>query len=282
MPEKSFGDVLSEVLSSWRIFQKFLLLLVCMAAVLAGVIWLVFNFASKKADELQLEEGDIKASVLFRKPVRDGQEYTVMISPQGWQRTGVQVQAGDTLIFEAGGKVYVDLKGLNASLDARDAAERRIENERKKGQWKTTNDSDFLPEHYFTADEVKNMKPKWGWTGPDGIPLDAIKRYARPARQRKSICPSEGYGALLAAIGEQEQNLPGILFVGSSQSFVADRDGWLFLAVNDVTNDEDPSFPDMFFVDNIGVFYARVRVFSSGKKPPGVVGEARPCTSIPK
>jgi hypothetical protein len=280
MPDKSFADFFSDVLATWRALGKFLVLVFALGVFALGFVLGVLKSISTRAEELNLQRGDITASVLFRKPTPEGQEYTVMIAPQGWQRTGIQVRKGDTLQFEAGGRVYVDLKGLNASLDERRKLEEKIEIKRQAGGWKTEKDADFVPEHHFTADEERKMKPVWDWTGPDGVTLEETKRNSLPARQRKSICPSKGYGALLAGIGQQSQGLSRdlVFFVGSSQSTIADRDGWLYFAVNDVSNDEDQFFPDMYFVDNIGFFYARVTVSPAGKHSSDEPGHVEKCS----
>jgi len=282
MPDKSFSDFLSDVLATWRSLGRFLLLVCALGVLALAFVFGVLRFLSTKAEEVDFKGAHIEASVLFANPTREGQVYTVMISPQGWQRTGIQVRRGDTLRFEAGGRVNVDLKGLIASLEERKRAEERIRTARNAGGWKTIKEADFAPEHYFTADEVKNMKPKWDWTGPDGITLEETKKNSIPARQMKTICPSKGYGALLAGIGEQSQGLSRDLafFVGSSRSTVADRDGWLFFAVNDVTNDEDRAFPDMFFVDNIGFFYARVTVSPPGKQSSAEADHVKTCAQF--
>ena len=49
-------------------------------------------------------------------------------------------------------------------------------------------------------------------------------------------------------------------FVGKSNTIRAQRTGKLYFAVNDVLNDTNKDFPDMFLVDNIGFFYVRVTV----------------------
>jgi hypothetical protein len=88
-----------------------------------------------------------------------------------------------------------------------------------------------------------------------------MKESVDPAHQKRSVLPAKGYGALLAAIRETKV-LPtrdDVFFVGSSNVYKAPRSGKLYFTVNDVTYD-DKDFPDMFFVDNIGSFYARVSV----------------------
>jgi hypothetical protein len=88
-----------------------------------------------------------------------------------------------------------------------------------------------------------------------------MKELASTTHQKRSVLPTKGYGALLAAIRETNV-LPArddVFFVGSSNVVVAKRNGKIYFTVNDVTYDND-DFPDMFFVDNIGSFYARVAV----------------------
>lgn len=88
-----------------------------------------------------------------------------------------------------------------------------------------------------------------------------MKELANPAHQKRSVLQAKGYGALLAAIRETNVSPTSddAFFVGSSNVAVAKRSGKLYFTVNDVMYD-DKEFSDMFFVDNIGAFYARVSV----------------------
>ena len=78
--------------------------------------------------------------------------------------------------------------------------------------------------------------------------------------------PGKNYGALLGAIREAGVKPAGsdVFYVGSgtdkSGVFIpANRCGILYFTVNDVlSNDKD--YPDMFFEDNVGFFYAKVTI----------------------
>ncbi len=265
MPDaaQTFADLLSALLDDWKKFGKFLLLVFFVCLLALGLVYGILRRLPRATREVKFGTG----SILFSQPTEDGQEYVVVISPQGWQETGISVKKGDTINFEVGGKVNIDLEGLNVALDARRAAENRIIGEEKKaGRWEKEKD-DFLPELHYTPEDKLNARPRWRWNGPDGMSdqemKDARKRdeTASPARQKRAVLPAKGYGALLAAIRETNV-LPApadAFFVGSSGVYVAPRSGKLYFTVNDVIAD-DKDFPDMFFIDNIGSFYARVSV----------------------
>src|SRR5262249_14961464 len=123
---------------------------------------------------------------------------------------------------------------------------------------------------YFTQEETTAIKPTWSWIGPDGS-TEQEMRVARPARRKRSIAPTEGYGALLASMDDEDSEpstvrfliprlVSGAFRVGSSYKVTASRSGYLYFAVNEVQS-TDPDF-NMFSVDNIGYFYAKVLVSS--------------------
>lgn len=248
------SEMLELLLGGWGKFFKFLLLLVLSFGILLGFAGGILRVLPHQTSELKLGSGDISASILFTQATDKGQQYTVMVSPQGWEETGIAVREGDTLTFEAGGKVNIDLEGLNESLQVRRSAERRvIAAEVKAGRWEKEK-NDFVLEEHFTPEEVQNSIPHWRWNGPDG--LHDSDRYANPARKKRAILPQRDYGALLGAVRETGvAPLRGdAFFVGRSNANRAPRTGKLYFAVNDVLNDTDKNFPDMFLVDNIGFF----------------------------
>jgi hypothetical protein len=252
---QSFADLLSVLLDDWRKFAKFLVLLFFTCVFVFGLVYGILRSLPRSTSEIKFGSG----SILFSQPTKDGQEYLVVIPPQGWQETGIAVREGDHVSVEAGGKVNIDLAGLNLALEARRTADNRIiDAEKKAGRWEKEKD-DFAPELYYTAEDRQNIRPRWRWIDPNGLP--ETKRLANPAHQRKSILPDKGYGALLAAIRETgvQPERQDAFFVGASNTYVAKRSGKLYFAANDVMYD-DPDFPDLFMIDNIGFFYARVTI----------------------
>lgn len=254
---QTFANLVLVLLDDWKKFLKFLLLAAVACLFTLGLVYGILRSLPHTTSEVKLGSG----SILFSQPTKDGQEYVIVISPQGWQETGISVKKGDTINFEVGGKVNIDLQGLNLALNARIAANDRIINEEKTaGRWEKEKD-DFAAELHYTTEDKRNVRPHWHWTGPDGMSVQEMKELANPAHQKRSVLPAKGYGALLAAIRETNVLPTGddAFFVGSSLVYVAPRSGKIYFTVNDVTY-EDRDFPDMFFVDNIGAFYARVSV----------------------
>jgi hypothetical protein len=252
---QSFADLLTVLLDDWKKFVKFLVLLFFACVFAFGLVYGILRSLPRSTSELKFGSG----SILFSQPTKDGQEYLIVIPPQGWQETGIAVREGDHLSFEAGGRVNIDLEGLNLALEARHSADNRIiDAEKKAGRWEKER-NDFAPELHYTPEDRQNIKPHWSWIDPNG--LQDTKRLANPAHQRRSILPEKGYGALLAAIRETgvKPTREDAFFVGASNTCVAKRSGKLYFVANDVTYD-DPDFPDLFMIDNIGFFYARVTI----------------------
>jgi hypothetical protein len=111
---------------------------------------------------------------------------------------------------------------------------------------------------------MASIRPTWHWTGPDGLGDTAL--HALKARMARTLLPGGNYGALLGAIRESGVT-PGsadAFLVGSGTSasgapIEAKRGGKLYFAVNDVQS-SDRDYPNMFFEDNIGFFYAKITI----------------------
>src|ERR1039458_5200721 len=122
MPDttKSIADLLSSLLEDWGKFGRFILL-ICVACILIlSVAYGMFKMLPSNTNQVKFGSG----SILFSQQTENGgNAYFVVISPQGWQETGIPVHQGDHIFIQAYGKVHIDLSGLNASLDARRNAE---------------------------------------------------------------------------------------------------------------------------------------------------------------
>ncbi len=122
------------------------------------------------------------------------------------------------------------------------------------------------------------------WVGPDGE-IDATGQpvlrqdRGRPGREQCLVNGSFPYGSLLLLISPTERVTPGtarefepgreIFAAGSQLETKAEINGFLVLGINDVYLDReecDPEWhaagrnPNIFFLDNIGFFSARVQV----------------------
>jgi hypothetical protein len=258
---KSMSDLLSSLLEDWGKFGRFLLLLLVACLLILGVAFTALKMLPRNTGQLKLGSGSI---IFSQETEGGGNAYLVVISPQGWQETGIPVHEGDRLKIEASGRVHIDLSGLNASLSERRAADARaINDEKTAGKWDAEKDT-FAPEDHYTEDEKRKMRPTWHWTGPDGIADTAL--HAMKARMERTVLPGGNYGALLGAIRETGVTpAPADVFlVGSGSNvsghdIVAKRGGKLYFTVNDVQS-YDKDYPNLFFEDNIGFFYAKVTV----------------------
>jgi len=82
----------------------------------------------------------------------------------------------------------------------------------------------------------------------------------------RAVLPGGNYGALLGAIRETgvTPTSTDVFLVGSGTMtsgvpIVAKRGGKLYFTVNDVQS-KDKDYPNMFFEDNIGFYYAKVTI----------------------
>jgi hypothetical protein len=252
---KSFADVLTSLLSDWKRLTTFLFLIAVLAGMLLGFIWVAAREVPKETAKITIGPADI----LFTQVTKTGREYLVIVYPQGWQETAIQVAEGDTLTFEAGGYVQIDLQGLIDSVEERRKAEDRVvEQEKRLGRWEGEKGT-FHPEQHFTKEEKSASTLRWNWTDPNGNPETNLQATSRRAQ---SIMKDQNYGALLGAIRETQAqpDREDAFFIGRNNIIRAKRSGKLYLTVNDVWDDSDPEFPEKFFVDNIGSFYAKVTV----------------------
>ncbi len=258
MPDetKSFADVIASLLDDWRRCVRFLVLVALLCLIAWFFAWSALHSIPRGTSQISIGPG----GVLVTQTTKEGTEYLVVIHPEGWQETGIQVTEGDILDFEAYGSIQVDLEGLVHSVEERLKAEKRvIDREKKLGRWEREKGF-FRPEPYFTDDEKADSRLKWTWTDPNGNRETAAQ--ANPSRRGQSILADRNYGALLGAIRETQAQptRSDAFFIGKSNSIKAKRSGKLYFTVNDIWDDSDPDFPDKFFVDNVGFFYAKVTV----------------------
>jgi hypothetical protein len=242
MPD-TFPDILNVVLSDWKKFLKFVLLLFVSGGCLIGLFCLVLYFLPQHTDEVQIEG---LGRVIFSQKTKEGQSYVVVVHPQGWQETSISVSEGDKISFDADGSVQIDLIGLLDSLKQR----KDLETRNGKRQ--------------FTPAESNEIRPKWLWTNPDGNHL--TQQMADPERLKISLAPDHNYGALLAAIRETGviPTQGDVFFIGTHNVIQkATKTGKIYFTVNDAWDYKDPIFPEKFFVDNLGFFYVRVIVKSA-------------------
>jgi len=189
----------------------------------------------------------------------------VIVNPEGWQRTEIEVRPGDRLSFDADGKVCIDLS------DILEKVARRLKFEddyaKKLSIRRDDPNEKRVPEDYFTPDERKELILNRPWVGPDGFDLEHFQPSFQ-SRKDRYLLPGKNAAGLVAAVKSGSKVAPGkqdAFFVGKSKDCVvgegedcsASQKGWLWFTVNDVQYN-DPANPNLFYNDNIGVFWVRV------------------------
>jgi hypothetical protein len=236
-----------------------LIFAICLA--IGGGIGLLMKSLPAKSDII-VPWGKSEQIIFERHASEYETEYVVVIHPQGWQETGIQVKKGDTLRLSSDGSVAIDLQGLVTSVNRRSKLEARAKRTTPPIKW-----NQLLPERQWTPDETTSIMPKRAWTGPDGYTYDP-QDTDFVARTNNKIMPNERYGALLMAFSPTGK-IPSssqARLAGTEGTFQIPCDGKVWFVVNDVWDDQDPLFPNKFYIDNIGQFYAKVSVTKKSRK----------------
>ncbi len=261
---RTWADVAGELLVRPRMWLPLLgfVALVWMA-VIAGVFWVPRLF-SAQATEFTL--GGAGSHLIIQSVEKNGSGlYVLVVSPQGWQASGISVRKGDHLHFAAGGKVCIDVNSIIEMV----AKRKKYEDEWARRKQIRTNDSTEtrVPEDYFTEKEQHDLILDRPWVDPNGFSLDVFRPSFRSRRERY-LLPGEPAGSLVAAIGDayREPAREGTFFVGvgdkvahRGDEIVASNDGWLWFNINDVQY-ADALNRNLFYNDNIGFFWVRVTV----------------------
>ena len=148
MSRKTFADVFDDILTVRRKFLAFLALIGSLALTLLLVGWLspiLLGIKTKDIKELNISSSG--AHILLESVTNQNREYIVIVPPQGWQKSGIEVKKGDQIRFVAEGAVNVDLWSVMQKADKRYEFEKRIADARKLDPQST--DPSSAPEHYF-------------------------------------------------------------------------------------------------------------------------------------
>jgi hypothetical protein len=266
----SLADVINDVLSNWSKLIRFCVAVLALAvATGAGIRLFVWATSSLKLEPQEIEFSG-SPRVVFKRVVDGKQEVVIVVQPQGWQDSGIEVQQGDEIGIRADGQVNISLNGLIQHINQRQVIEQRILADLNSGKLELRPDGSRLPERYFTADDLQKLMLVRDWTGPTGYEGAAgIEDHRYPARTRNKILPNSPFGALLATIHSgtadpvRKDAFSGVVVAGASHRMVAQKAGTLWFTINDVLDDEDPSFPYKFYIDNLGYFLVKVTVRSN-------------------
>lgn len=274
---KTMGDFALAVLQPKNAIVAFLFIVLTAGSV--SVMWvLVPRFFGAAQTSVQI--GDFKGEVLFESKTGEETSYLTVVHPQGWQDTGVQVDAGDVLSFHAGGKVHVDIFQLWEQAHGRAAFEADWE---ARGHKRNSTDESQLPEEALKralggpdgTSDTKVATALTGtslrWVGPDGRDPSVTPAWtARAKRYQMDPTAAAPDGAPRAAlIGriwlDQSNHSKPFKISCKLEDFPAPITGTLQLAVNE-PDDGLPGSPMLFFSDNLGFFWVKVK-----KVPPSSI-----------
>jgi len=264
---KTGADVLDGILSN----PKRWFALMGLLAALAGLVMLVMVVFTRLfgVETKEFQIGGTDTHILFSSiEKRSGkEEYIVIVNPQGWQKTDIEIRPGDRLSFSADGKVCIDLHDIMEKVDRRIGYEDKYAAEK---QIKRNDPAETrVPEDFFNPGERESLVLNRPWVDPGGFDLNKYEPSFRSRRSRY-LLPQENAAGLIAAIKSGASVPPArsdAFFVGRSKSCVMggskdcgnSQEGWLWFTVNDVQYN-DPNNPNLFYNDNIGVFWVRVAI----------------------
>lgn len=257
---KTLGDVIDAILTN----PKKGLALMMLLAGLSGLIILV-TLAFTRLFGVETQEvrfGSADSHIVFEKiEKRSGnEEFIVIVNPEGWQKSAIELRQGDHISFYANGKICIDLHEIVDKVNLR----LKYEDEwaTKKSIKRDDSSETQVPEDYFTPAERKSLILHRPWVDPGGFDLATYEPSFR-SRRNRYLLPNEKAAGLVAAIKSDTGDLPArseAFFVGRSLAdFSATRAGYLWFTVNDVQCN-DPNNPNLFYNDNIGSFWVRVVV----------------------
>lgn len=261
---RTFADFFESLLTSPRRLGAFVVFLLALLGIAIFAMLIFKHLFGVSTSEVRLGTSD--THILFSKTdAQSGdREYTLVVSPQGWQPAHIEVQTGEHVTFSSGGKICIDVSDILKKVEARLSLEEKIIAE----QHIRVDDSNEsrTPEDFFTAEQAKSLKLERPWVGPDGFSLDRFKPSILPRRQRY-LLPKANAGSLLAGIGDDtdEGDKPpatsDVFLVGRSLNETLKKTGRLWFTVNDVQyKTTDPELRNLFYNDNIGQFWVSVKI----------------------
>jgi hypothetical protein len=265
VPAKSFGDVLDSVLADWRRFIAFIVLLMSLGVTLFVTVWGILWVLGGVRNVREIQLSSAGAHILVEKQENDRSEYLVVVHPQGWQPSSIQVRRGESVSFYAGGRVNVDVGSIVQVTSARKAIEDRITAKRRIDRQAVKRDD--VPERYFgsdlTAAERQSVILPRPWTDPNGFDELMVPPGAFAGRKLKRVVLNSPLGALIGAITSSGKNPSSsdAFVIGtdmSGRALPVTTDGELWFSVNDVWDDDNPTYPQKFYDDNVGFYWVKV------------------------
>jgi hypothetical protein len=254
--KKGLGDVIFFIMERpSKLFLVAGLLFVCTVFLLLFLAIFKWMFGIGNA-EWQLSA---KGPEIYFQSRSGEKRYQFTVQPQGWQRTSLNLKKGDVLTFRAMGKVNIDTGNLINKQQKR----LNLEVEIAKRFHIDLHSSD-VPENHYSEAQLNDLKLERAWNEPDGL-VDIYKP-AFGGREKKRLLPGAPVGSLLGIVTSKTsdkgpEDFSAIFKIGSSlPSYTVQNDGELWFVVNDITG--PASYPDLFYIDNIGFFQVMVTVAS--------------------
>jgi hypothetical protein len=246
----SFPDVLENWINDWRKLAR-------AGIALAFTLLMLFGLVASLKWLFEIGGAEVRVSSegpqVFFETASGVKTYYVVVHPQGWQKTMIQLRKNDRVAVHAEGSINIDLYGLI------DAVEKRRALETKTAQkYHITASSSDVPEIHYTDEEWAQIRPTRPWMGPQGI-AGFVPSFG--GRRNLKLLPEAPHGALVGAIktGNSESDPPmkDAFVIGADAQFPVQNDGQLWLTVNDITNEK---YSQMFYLDNVGFYSALVTV----------------------
>jgi hypothetical protein len=255
---RTLADILDSVLERPARAWPLLGLVVAIVGIAVGTTWALMEILQVKASDVTISSKD--SHVVFESIEKSSgnREIVVIVSPEGWQNTNIDIHKGDKISFAAGGMICIDMDSIWEKVHLRLQYEDEIA---KAHNILRDNDKETrAPEDFFTEDQKKSLILNRPWVDPDGFSLDTFQPSFR-SRRGRYVLPDKPAGGLIASItnGTKEPSRQDAFFVGRENDIVSDKDGQLSFNVNDVTYN-DPQNQNLFFNDNIGSFWVRITV----------------------
>ncbi len=257
---KTFADVFDSMLTDWKKFISFISMLLCLVALVLISFSVMNKYSGSTIKEINLSASGPK--VIFETKSPNGKtQYLLMVHPQGWQNTGIQIDEKSKVSFKADGSVNIDGGGLFETISDRKKLEKV-----KKAEYnldENSPDERQTPEYYFSDEEKKNVMLARPWVDPDGLTQNTtdarflIHTYANRAKRLE--LKGGNLGCLIGKITDSSKDTQPFK-IGKKHYIESAVSGVLWLNVNDVKNLQ-PGLPQqMFYQDNLGFFWVVVTI----------------------